>query len=198
MAKTDDRIELIGSAILTQAETEAKELIEKANEIHEKEISQAESEIVDGMFSEIQAKAARIRTDSVKTAAVEQLKAHRELLAYRDKKTEAVLENVKARLVEYTKTPEYREKALAYAEAARDSYDHSESVILVCEDDLDLAKAINEKLGGKARIETSAGIKIGGFKIKNLKAHILIDETMDERLEENRIWFLQNCGFKIM
>lgn len=197
MAQMDDRMELIGSAILNQAQQEARDLIDRANATREREISRCEEEIVDGMFGKVQAKATHIRLESVKGTARDQLEAHRTLLLHRSKKTDAVFAAVKSRLIEYAKTPEYKAHALKLAEELRDKYDHSASTVFVSGDDLDFGGKIGDILGGAA-VKSDSAIQIGGFKLRNDKAHILVDETLDERLEGQRLWFLQNCGLKIM
>lgn len=197
MAKMDDRMELIGSAILSQAQQEARDLIDKANETREREISRCEEEIVDGMFGKVQGKATHIRLESMKTTARDQLEAHRTLLMHRTRKTDAVFASVKARLIEYAKTPEYKESLLKLAAVLKDKYDHSTSTVFVSEADIELGGQIAEALGS-TNVKADSTIKIGGFKLRNSKSGILVDETLDECLDEQKPWFLQSCGLKIM
>ncbi len=197
MAKKDDRMEQIGSAILSQANQEARELIDKANATRQQEISGFNEAVVEKMFIRMQAKASNIRITSVKTIAKNQLDAHRELLTHRTQKTDEVFLNVRKRLQDFTKTQEYKQDILTRAAALKDDYDHESSVILVRECDKNIAEEIKRELGGKAEIKSDVTIEIGGFKLKNSKARILVDETLDERLEEQKKVFLQNCGLKI-
>lgn len=198
MAKMDDRMELIGSAILSQAQQEARDLIDKANVTREQEISSFEDEIVDSMFGKVQSKATHLRLESVKTIARDRLEAHRALLSHRTEKTAEVFAQVRSRLLEYAATLEYQNEALTRADAIKDEYDHTASTVFVRESDMALAEQIVKRLGNTAQIKTDPKIRIGGFKLRNSKAHILVDETLDERLEEQRLWFLQNCGLRIV
>lgn len=193
----DDRMELIGSAILSQAQQEARELIDKANEIRDREISACEEEIVGKMYGTLQTKANNIRLETVKNIASFELEAYRALLGHRAEKASSVFENVRKKLLDFTSTAEYKADVLARAAAIKDVCDHGESTIFVRESDLALAEEIKKQIGG-GEIVADPGIKIGGFKINNKAARILIDETLDERLEEQRPWFLQNCKMKIM
>lgn len=197
MAKMDDRMEMIGSAILGQAKEEARELIDKANAVREQEISSFEKQVVDNMFNEVQVKANSLRLASVKAVARNQLEAHRTLLSHRSEKTGQVLDAVRERLINYAKTPQYKENTLKRADEVKSRLDHSGSVIMVSDKDSALGEEIRKTLGnGTVKIDTS--ITLGGFRIRNDKEHILIDETLDERLDEQKQWLLENCGLKIV
>lgn len=193
MAKMDDRMELIGSAIIGQAHQEARDLIAKANAFREKEMVDFENGIIDSMFGKVQAKSSTMRLTSVKNTAKKQLEAHRTLHLHRSEKIAEVLENVRGRLIGYAGTPEYKDSMLKRAGKLKEGYDHSGSVIMVSEKDMPLAGEISKLLGG-GTVEVDPSISLGGFRLLNKKEHILIDETLDERLEEQKPWLLENCG----
>lgn len=196
MAKMDDRMELIGSAILGQAQQEARDLIDKANATRENEISAFENEIVDSMFGKVQAKAGNLRQTSTKSIAKSRLEAHRALLSHRNEKIGTVLDNVRKRLIDYAETPQYKDSILKRAGELKDEYDHSGSVIMVSEKDVSFAEVIKKTLGS-GTVKADPSIKLGGFRLRNEKAHILLDETLDERLDEQKLWLLENCGLKV-
>lgn len=197
MAKMDDRMELIGSAILGQAKQEARDLIDKANATRDHEISAFEEDIVNNMFGRVQTKAGNMRLKTIKSIAKNQLEAHRTLLLHRCEKTEEILGNVRENLVNHAKTAKYKNALLKRAGDLKDKYDHSGSVIIVAEKDMPLAGEIKEILGG-GTVKADPSIRLGGFKLLNRKAHVLIDETLDERLDEQKAWLLENCGLKIL
>lgn len=193
----DERMRLIGEAILTQAMQEARGLIDKANAIHKAEIEKFENEIINGMFDKVQEHTARVRLESMKTTAKRELGEHRALLGYRAEKTEAVFNAVLERLSLYAQTREYKADMLGRARSLSGEYDHAQSDVLVREADMGLGNEIREMLGA-AEVKADDSIRVGGFRLRNRAAHLLIDETLDERLEEQKLWFLQNCGMKIM
>lgn len=197
MAKMDDRMELIGSAILGQANQEARELIDKANAIRKKEISAFEDTVVTEMCGKVQARANNLRLKTVKSISESRLEAHRTLLLHRGEKTAAILDAVRERLIDYAKTASYHEKLLQQAAALKTQYDHADSVIFVAERDMALGDEIKAALGG-GTVEADAAIRLGGFQLRNKKAHILVDYTLDERLNDQQAWLLESCGFQIM
>lgn len=193
----DERMQLIGEAILAQARQEARALIDKANAMREAEIAECENEVIGVMFDKVQAQSTRARLEAMKAKARSELTAHRSLLGYRSEKTASVFQSVRERLSKYVGTPEYKADMLDRAKALTGVYDHSHSVVLVRGDDMELGREIQSLLGAVG-LQADGGIRSGGFKLRNTAARTLVDETLDERLEEQKLWFLQNCGMKIM
>lgn len=197
MAKLDERMQLIGDAIISQAQSEAKEIIQKATAIRDKEIAECEDNIVRDMFDKVQKQSAALRQESIKNAAKSQMEAHRSLHLRRNELTEQVFSNTREKLLKYADTSDYRAALLKDAAALKDVYDHTASTVYVRKSDLPLAGEITAALGG-GNVAVDASIKVGGFKLRNEKAKTLVDETLDGRLEAQRPWFLQNCLMKTM
>ena len=192
----DDRVNLIESAILSQARQESRKIIDKASAIREREIQAARDEYSGGMLERIQEKSGKLRLDTVKAVAAQELEARHEILKLRNSKTDEIFRSVAARLLQYTETDGYKTGILERAAKLKDFLDHSESAVLVREYDKALGAEIIKAIGG-GTVEHDSSITIGGFKLKNEKARILIDETLDERLLDQRQWFLQSCGLKV-
>jgi len=192
----DDKVNVIESAILSQAQQESKKIIDEANAVRKREIDIAREEDLGHMNARIQEKSGAMRQETVKAVARVELEARHEILRLRNAKTNELFERVEKRLLQYTQTDGYKTDLLKRAARLKDSLDHNETAVLVRECDQDLGGEIAKAIGAKA-VESDASIKTGGFKLKNKKARILIDETLDERLLEQRQWFLQNCGLKV-
>lgn len=193
----DERMQLIGAAILAQANQEARALIDKANDMREAEITDCENGFISIMFERVQDKAARIRIEANKTRAKSEIEAHRTLLGYRAEKAGAVFQNVCERLSRYAESPGYKTALMTRAKLLIGRYDNAHSTVLVRTADMELGREI-QKLLGVAGLEADESIRLGGFKLRNTAARVLVDETLDERLEEQKLWFLENCGMKIM
>ncbi|MDL2233358.1 V-type ATP synthase subunit E [Ruminococcaceae bacterium OttesenSCG-928-L11] len=195
MAKMDERADVIGASILAQADHESKELTAKANAIRETEIHAFEDEVIHSMFAEVQAKTTQLRVDSVKTISNAKVTAHSSVLKRREELAGMVFAAVKARLCEYAKTPEYTKAIMEELTAVKDRYSHTSSTVYLREADMPLAKEVEAILPG-CRVEADAAIR-GGWKLLNREANILIDETFDSRLQEQKSWFLLNSGMQI-
>lgn len=195
MPEIDGRMELIGAAILGQAEEEARELREKATMTYQREVKQFENELLDGMFGKIQAKASRIRQDSITQSAREELDARRALLNHRTALTERVFAAVAKRLTDYAKTEQYAKTALETAKKLNANYGGADTLVTVRETDKALGDKIAAIFGGTCEITDD--ILLGGFRLLNPAMGVLIDETLDERLAEQRPGFLERCGMNV-
>jgi vacuolar-type H+-ATPase subunit E/Vma4 len=195
MPEIDGRMELIGTAIIGQAEQEASELREKATATYEREVKQFENELLDGMFGRIQAKAARIRQDSVTAAAREELEARRALLNHRSALTERVFAAVAERLKAYAKTEDCAKAALETAERLKPKYAGADTVVYVGAEDAPLGEKLAAIFGGSS--EVADDIELGGFRLQNPVLGVLLDETLDEKLAEQRPGFLETCGLRV-
>lgn len=195
--KSDNKMLLIGSAITTQAEAERKAVIAKANETREEEISAYKDLVITKMFDEIQVKSRLARQKAVADKALVSQRAYRQLLTRRSELTSSVFESVRDKIREYAAGPQYREDLFAQIAGLEEAYDHNHSLLQVRREDLGLAGAIQEILPG-CEVQASKSIRLGGFTLRNEPGGVLLDETLDRRLEAQRPWFLEHCGLKTL
>ena len=64
-------------------------------------------------------------------------------------------------------------------------------------DDLGYGDIIIKALGKPVPIEENERINIGGFIVKSQKSGIIIDETLDERMKNQRSWFATHSNLTI-
>ncbi|GHU79714.1 hypothetical protein FACS1894191_3140 [Clostridia bacterium] len=192
----DGRLEMIGSSILTQAEHESRELIDKANHEREHELALFEEQIIQDMFGKVQKQAANIRLGTVKAVSAAQTEARHAVLKRREELAATVFTSVRARLADYVKTAAYTQSLKDELLSIAGAYDHSASTVYLREADMALAGEIKAILEGCA-VTADAAIKNGGWKLHNTAAGILIDETLDTSLNEQKPWFLLNSGLSL-
>lgn len=197
MAKVDERADIIGASILSQAEQESKELIEKARTIRDVEIHEFEDRVIQDMFAKMQKESAVLRAETVKAVSVAQVTARQSLLRRREELSGMVMAAVWTRLLEYAKTPEYRAAVKDELASLKERYDHSASILYLRDADMDMAAELCALLPG-SQAEADPAIKAGGWKLQNTAAEILIDETLDTRLSGQWPWFLQNSGLQVV
>lgn len=195
MPKMDDKVLKIGYAITLQAEAESKKIIQEANEIRDREISRYRDQVIDEMFGRIQNETRCIRERTLREKAVAVSNAYRELLRRREELSAGVFQAVRDRLEEYTGTEEYRASMLKHLSEVKEQWDHNSSVVMLRPADMALEDRIKAALPG-CEVRATRQIRLGGFRLRNTQAGILLDETLDSRLEDQRSWYLQNCGLK--
>lgn len=196
MAKLDEKMQLIGQAVVEQAEQESRSIIDKANAIRDRELTEYKEQVISKMFEQIQQKTRNVRQQAVRDRARAEQDSRRALLTGREELAALIYGSVRARLLEYIHGEEYRQTLLDSLQKLRDRWDHTSTTVQLRESDMALTDQIGGLLPG-CRVEADKRIKLGGFRLRNTAAGILLDETLDARLEDTRPWFLQNCGLKV-
>ena len=196
MANTNERVDMIGASILTQAENESRVLIDKANHEREHALAVFEEQIIQDMFGKVQKQAAAIRLDTTKTISTAQAAARQAVFKKREEVAGLVFLEVKARFAQYTKTAEYKENVMAELAELAGEYDHAHSTVYIREADKNFADEIENVLAG-CKLVLDPAIRCGGWKLENSGAKILIDEALETRLEEQKAWFELNSGLSL-
>ena len=197
MPNSNERLQIIASAILAQAENDSKKLIQRANKIQSSELHQWEDKLRQGMAETVRKKTSELRMDTKSRLAVKENQLHRELLLLRRELMEKVFDAARANLAAYTETPAYREDLLGGIAKLRDAYDHAATTVSLREADLGLVQDIRQALDSPVRVIADRSIRIGGFKLYNEAAAALSDETLDLRLGDARPWFLEQCKLTV-
>ena len=107
MATIEERFEMIQRSVLDQAEAEAKKLRDEAAAYKEAAMKKAETEVLQELYSRIQDEISEIHTSATRSVSQKESKERQELLLRREEITRAVFEQVKKRLLDFTKTPAY-------------------------------------------------------------------------------------------
>lgn len=197
MTRSEQRMELIGSTILEQAQQESAEITAAAESEYTAAIEGCRDQVIDQVYTQIQGGIAAIRKANTDRLATARKQAHRALLLRRRELEESVFAAVRARLADYTATPAYRAWMLSQAESLQDAYDHTCSTLTLRPADEAIAQELQACFPGCA-VALSDSVKLGGFTLRNTAAGVLVDCTLDERLREERAWFLEHCGMKVV
>lgn len=71
------------------------------------------------------------------------------------------------------------------------------SIMFVASKDLSMEKALVKAFGSDIKVEASEDITIGGFIIENKESSLVVDETLDFALANQKEWFNKNSGLII-
>ena len=191
-----DRISVIGSSILSQAEKESRRLIDSANALRDMELAAAKEKIVAETGERLQRESAAIRHEYASGIAAERTHAREALLRRRDTLTRMVFMNVQARLAQFAQSPEYPALLLRELALIKEGYDHSASTVFLAERDMTLAAEIERLLPG-ASVQPDENISLGGWKLLSNQARVMIDQSFETRLRDQKEWFLEHCNLEV-
>lgn len=101
------------------------------------------------------------------------------------------------KLLNFAKTQDYIKLLKNYAGAVSKILKKSGTVLYICKRDEVFIDVIREAYGKICKVEVSDSIKIGGILAVNKVMSLVVDETLDSKLEEQRNWFEENSKLNI-
>jgi len=115
----------------------------------------------------------------------------RKLMKKRQELINNLFLEISDKLVEYTKTDEYKEKMKERIRLLSTQY-HSEGILKLAPKDMKLADELSSGFSGQTVVRPDESIEIGGFILEYHQDRIIINETYDARLKEEREMFYAN------
>lgn len=197
MASIEERFAMIQKSVMDQAGAEAQKLLDQAKEYKESAMKKAEADVLQELYSRIQDEVAEIRTSATRSVSQKESKERQDLLLRREEITRSVFEQVKRRLLEFTKTPAYNDLMTEIAKELGIRCPMEGTIVMLRREDYHLAAKLGEYFGKNVRILADEAIHIGGIKVMNQSSSVFMDETLDSRLEDQKPWFYSHSGLTI-
>ena len=197
MASIEERFAMIQKSVMDQAGAEAQKLLDQAKEYKESAMKKAEADVLQELYSRIQDEVAEIHTSATRSVSQKESKERQDLLLRREEITRSVFEQVKRRLLDFTKTPANNDLMTEIAKELGVRCPMEGTIVMLRREDYHLAAKLGEHFGKNVRILADEAIHIGGIKVMNQSSGIFMDETLDSRLEDQKPWFYSNSGLTI-
>ncbi|MEG0684610.1 MAG: V-type ATP synthase subunit E [Coprobacillus sp.] len=121
----------------------------------------------------------------------------KKLIEKRDGYVKAIFDEAKNKLVEFTKSKDYASYMKEKVEEVAKSFNEDNSVLYLTENDLSLGKELAKAFGKDIEVKVSEDIIIGGFIIENKASSLVVNETLDSALNNQKEWFNKNSGLII-
>lgn len=120
----------------------------------------------------------------------------KKLIAKRDEYVSEVFKNAKDELVAFTKSSDYKDYLLKQAKKASEN-DFEHAVMYVRQEDLKFADDLKKAYGKDVAVEASDEITLGGLILENKEDALVVNETLEFALENQKSWFANNSGLMI-
>ena len=117
----------------------------------------------------------------------------RRLMQKRNELAENVFQEAVNRIKAFTEKEEYIKMLVDKAKILADK-GYQDPVIVMREQDLSYKEQILKLFINGCTIQTDEEIQYGGFRLECLKQGIVIDETFDTAIKEQKEWFYHNSG----
>jgi len=193
VSKTDNFLK----AIEKYAAEQRSKIETEAEEFKTKEINKAEEDGLKEAYVLLQKKMLSINTEIARELSKAENASRKSVFEKRQEIENKVFERAAQKLLDYTKTDKYIKKLLESAKAISDKLTADDVVLYICDRDMKFKDKIISAFGKKCDIQVSNEIKIGGIMGISRKIGLLIDETLDTKLENQKEWFCENSGLTI-
>ncbi|WP_270640415.1 V-type ATP synthase subunit E [Longibaculum muris] len=121
----------------------------------------------------------------------------KKLIEKRDEYVKAIFEKAHKELVAFTKSADYASFMESKIKKVADDFKDSHSIMYVSAKDLAMKADLVKAFGQDIDVEASDDITIGGFIIENKESSLVVDETLDFALNNQKEWFNKNSGLII-
>lgn len=126
-----------------------------------------------------------------------QTKINKQLINKRQELQNEIFDACKKKLVEFAQTKDYQEWVNQKIAKIDASMLDGQTEISFNQRDQQLAKQCANQLGKKVELKFNDEIQIGGFILVNYTKSIVLDESLDNRLAEQKEWFYNHSGLMI-
>lgn len=184
-------------AINQYAERQKAAINSEVEDYKNKRIEQATEQGLNDAYQLIQRDIAKQKaTIIVETSAMENRLRKRQF-ELRKTISDEVFEQAKKKLLDFTESAAYVDSLRKSAEDAEELFGDVAVTVSVAPKDIGYAEAIKAILAN-AEITEDKDIRIGGIKVYCKSTGILADDTLDTKLRDQREWFIENSGLKVV
>ncbi len=199
MADTVSKTDNFLKAIEKYAEEQRTKIESEAADFKEKELNKAEEEGLREAYVLIQKEMTDVKTQIAAELSRAENASRKKIFIRRKEIEDEVFELAKEKLIAYAKTDQYVKSVEESAAKISEKLTADDVIIKISEKDLKLKEQIIKAFGNtrKCEIQVSEDIVIGGITGQSRELGLLIDETLDTKLDEQHEWFCENSGLKV-
>ena len=183
-------------AIEKYAEQQRSEMRAEIEAFREEQLAAANEEGTEAAFKFIQEQKREFKASLAKELAQKETQKKRELFAKREKMAEEVFEEASKRLTDFTQTHNYHEYMMMSARAIRERLGGRRGVAHISPKDKQFSSMVAKIIpGGEVVLDDT--IRIGGISCVCSELSIVIDDTLDTKLEERKKLFVEHSGLMV-
>lgn len=176
-----DKLDRFISAVSTAADKQVNDILSEAEQEKNNILTSAKESAEEASNRCLSDNLKMTSGKCVRMVSKAELEMKKEILICREKLTAELFDKVHARLAEYKKTPEYKEKLCA---AVSEETDLEGAKVFLAPDDMKFSDDIAKAAGGKVTVAADDTIKYGGMLILRSAKGTVTDRTFDCALKE--------------
>ena len=186
-----------------------KEEIERIAGFEEEKILAEAKQLEEEVYNQIKAEAKKdaevllakelveISSNASVEASLSQEEKTKKLVEKREEYVANIFGEAKEKLVEFVDSKDYKAYLIKHIEKIGKLYQMENSILKLRKEDLKYKDKLIKAYGMPIEVEVSDKILIGGFIIENKATNVVVDESLDFALENQKDWFYKTSGLMI-
>lgn len=184
-------------AINKYAQQQSEEIKHEVEEFKKQEIEKATKEGISDAYKLIQKEIATKKSQIISDIAKRAQESRQKLFIKRNEIVDSVFADAKAKLLNYTSTEQYKEYLTKSANEIAEYFGDKNCVVYIKESDNDKVQLLKSIITN-CSIEEDESIQIGGIKAYCENMSVMLDDTFDSKLENERVYFTESSNIKVV
>lgn len=179
------------------ASLEEEKILAEAKELEDEAYNQIKMDAKKDAQALLNKELAEISSNASVEASLSQEEKTKKLVAKRDEYVKTIFNEAKDKLIAFVNSDDYKKYLIDHMKNIGELYQMENSVLYLRKEDLVLSDELVKAYGIDLAVMESDKINIGGFMIENKAANIVVDESLDAALENQKDWFYKSSGLMI-
>lgn len=179
------------------ANLEEEKILDEAKRLEEEAYNQIKAEAKKDAEALLAKELVEISSNASVEASSSQEEKTKKLVEKRDEYVANIFSEAKDKLVAFANSKDYQAYLVKHMKEIGKLYPMSDSTLELREADMKYKDELIKAYGTALEVEVSDKITIGGFIVKNKATNVVVDESLDFALENQKDWFYKTSGLMI-
>lgn len=182
--------------ITSAASVERQAILDEVKKLEEHAETQMKEEAKRDALLQMNQELAEIKSATAAEISESHSERTKKLIEIRDSYVKTIFEEAKTKLLAFLETEEYPTFLVEKMKKVS-AYGLDNSTLYLRKEDLTLKDQLVKSYGHSVTVEESTSLPMGGFIIENKAEKLLINESLETALENQKDWFYKNSGLII-
>lgn len=179
------------------AKLEEEKILDEAKKLEAEAYNQIKSEAKKDAEALLLKELVEISSNASVEASFSQEEKTKKLVKKRDEYVANIFNEAKDKLIAFVNSKEYKAYLVKHMEKIGKLYQMNNSTLELRKADLQYKDELIKAYGTTLEVEVSNKVTIGGFIIENKATNVVVDESLDFALENQKDWFYKTSGLMI-
>lgn len=197
MEHVEDKLDHFSKMILQSATSKRNEKIEAVEKEKQKVLEKKELEFLEEAYHQIQDYLRKLRKKKNEIISRATMDGRRKLLNKREKIVKEIFQEVEEEILQFTKTPEYYAYLVESIKKNQQLINDEDVTIFISPTDEQYLEELNKKFQNKVMVDEKEQDMLGGCKIVSKTKNIVVNDSLRQKLNQQRKQFLHDSKLEI-